>query len=293
MRLTDRDKEVLETIYAFDGMMSLKHIDCLFYSGKGRTQSRQRLRTLFANRYLQMPDAQTIHRVPLGETVYWLDRRGAEVVAAKYGVTMEELGWRRHPRWSWIEHDLAVNNVRIHIRQACANSPDLTLRPWVPETDFLANPDTVSFKDRNGKSYKRQVRPDGFFLIIRRRPDRPNPEGFAFLLEVDMATHSNSSFERNKARAGLAYLKSEAYQKRFGLQYGRWLVVTTTQMRLENLLRRTEQAGGTELFYFTTFDHLKDASAHSANAVLTEPLWVVAGSRKLTSLIPDANVGAG
>ena len=76
----------------------------------------------------------------------------------------------------------------------------------MPETDFLANPDTVRFEDEDGKSHKRQVRPDGFFLIARARADRPKPEGFAFLLEMDMATHSNSSFERNKVRAGLAYL---------------------------------------------------------------------------------------
>ena len=78
-----------------------------------------------------------------------------------------------------------------------------------------------------------------------------------------------------------------------GSRYGRWLVVTTSQMRLENLLRRTEQAGGDELFYFTTFDRLQEAADHSATGVLTDPLWLVAGSRKLTSLIPDVNVRAG
>ena len=46
MRLTERDKEMLEAIHAFDGMMSLRQIDRLFFSGKGRTQPRQRMRTL-------------------------------------------------------------------------------------------------------------------------------------------------------------------------------------------------------------------------------------------------------
>ena len=139
-------------------------------------------------------------------------------MAARRGVTVEEISWRRKPRWSWIEHDLAVNDFRIHIQQACATSPDLTLRPWVPETDFLANPDTVQFTDRNGGPHKRQIRPDGFFLITREREDRPKPEGFAFLLEIDMATHSNPSFERNKVRAGLAYLASESYQEALWLR---------------------------------------------------------------------------
>ena len=108
-----------------------------------------------------------------------------------------------------------------------------------------------------------------------------------------MATHSNPSFERNKVRAGLAYLTSEAYERRFGLRYGRWLVVTTSEPRLEHLLGQTERAGGKELFYFTTFDLLAEAAEISRTGVLTEPVWLVAGSRTLTALIPNANVKAG
>ena len=293
MRLTERDKEIQETIHAFDGMMSLKQIDRLFFSGQGRSQPRKRMRILFENGYVQLPNRRTIHRLPLGETIYWLDRRGAEVVAARQGITLADLPWRRHPRWSWIEHDLAVNNFRLHIRQACENSAQLELRPWIPETDFLANPDTVRFKDENDVSHKRQVRPDGFFLIAREREDRPKAEGFAFMLEIDMATHSNPSFERNKVRAGLAYLTSEAYKRRFGLRFGRWLVVTTSDPRMEHLLGQTRRAGGKDLFYFTTFDRLTQAAQISRTGVLSEPIWLVAGSRTLTPLIPDATVGAG
>jgi hypothetical protein len=293
MRLTERDRQVLETICAFDGMMSLKQIDRLFFSGQGRSQPRTRMRTLFANGYVQMPSPRTIHRVPLGETIYWLDQRGAEVVAARQGITLAELPWRRKPRWSWIEHDLAVNDFRLHIRQACHSATQLQLRPWVPETDFLANPDTVRFTDENKVSHTRQVRPDGFFLITHERADRPRPEGFAFLLEIDMATHSNPSFERNKVRAGLAYLASEAYERRFGLRYGRWLVVTTSEPRLEHLLGQTERAGGNDLFYFSTYDKVAEAAARFRTGVLTDPVWLVAGSRTLTALIPNANVNAG
>jgi hypothetical protein len=293
MRLTERDKEILQAINAFDGMMSLKQIDRLFFSGQGRSQPRQRMRTLFANRYVQIPSERTIHRVPLGETIYWLDRRGAEVVAARQGITLGELSWRRKPRWSWIEHDLAVNDFRLQIHQACTESKQVELQPWVPETDFLANPDTVRFTDENDVSHTRQVRPDGFFYVTREREDREKQEGFAFMLEIDMATHSNPSFERNKVRAGLAYLKSEDYERRFGLRFGRWLVVTTTEIRMEHLLTQTKRAGGKGLFYFTTFDVLDRVAKRSQTGILHEPVWQVAGSRSLTPLIPDATVEAG
>jgi hypothetical protein len=283
MRLTGRDRAILEAIHAYDGMLSLKQIDRLFFSGDGKTQPRHRMRTLFTNGFVQMPDARTIHKVPLGETIYWLGEKGAEVVAESYGATASDLSWRRNPRWSQLEHDLAVNDFRLWVQQACTADPQLELRQWVPETDFLAYPDTVEFDDERGHNRKRQVRPDGFFLIARSRPDRPKPDGFAFLLEIDMATHSNPSFEHHKVRAGLAYLKGEAYRQRFGLRFGRWLVVTTTPQRLDHLLAQTEKAGGGQNFYFATFGQVKDSP-------LTEPIWLVAGSRELTSLVPAATV---
>jgi hypothetical protein len=292
MRLTERDRAILEAIHAFDGMLSLKQIDRLFFSGQGRTQPRARLRTLFTNGFVRMPDARDIHRVPLGETIYWLGEKGAEVVAANYGVPLSDLTWRRQPRWSWLEHDLAVNDFRLRVHQACAADPQLALREWVPETDFLAYPDTVEFEDESGKMRKRQVRPDGFFLIARTRADRPKPEGFAFLLEVDMATHSNPSFELHKIRAGLAYLEGPAYQQRFDLRFGRWLVVTTTQARLEHLLEQVKKVSDQHLFYFTTFERVAVASQATTVGVVTQPIWTLAGNGQLTSLIPAVTVGS-
>ena len=49
IRMTRRDRQILETIFAFDGMMSLKQIDRLFFSGTGGTWPRERLRALFDN----------------------------------------------------------------------------------------------------------------------------------------------------------------------------------------------------------------------------------------------------
>lgn len=290
MRLTDRDKAILELIHNCEGLLSLRQIDRVFFSGRGRTQPRARMRTLFANGYVNMPDASHIHQVPMGETIYWLNKKGAAVVAAMYGVPLEDFSWRREPRWSWLPHDLAVIDFRLRIMQACQALTEATLRLWVPETDFLANPDTIEFTDKDQEQRKRQVRPDGFFLIAWQREGDAEPDGFAFLLEVDMATHSNPSFARNKARAGLAYLRSDAYQRRFGLRFGRWLVVTTSEQRLLHLRRQIELAGGGHLFYLTTFEQVAAMAAISPAAVLSQPYWQVAGSRELTSLIPNDKV---
>jgi hypothetical protein len=286
IRLTERDERILETINAFDGMMSLAQIDRLFFSGQGRSQPRSRMRALFCNHYINMPDEEDIHRVPFGETIYWLGERGAEVVAALHGETAKEFKWREQPRWSLIAHDLAVNDFRINVVEACETSPSLSLHCWIPESEFWAHPDSVTYKDQSGASQSRKVRPDGFFTV--RRPAKGCPgkvEEFAFLLEIDMSTEDNPRFAREKVGPGAAYLKSDAYEQRFGLRYGRWLVVTTGRRRMNNMRNQTQRTAGRDerLFYFTTFDQLTPKS------VLTAPIWFRPDEEWPMSAIPPAD----
>ena len=98
MRLTDRDRQILETIHAFDGMMSLKQIDKLFFSGLGRSQPRARMHTLTQNGYIAQPSQKTRHRVPLGETIYWLNSKGAALVAGLQGQPLRYFRWREFHR---------------------------------------------------------------------------------------------------------------------------------------------------------------------------------------------------
>ena len=281
IRLTRRDKQILETIHAFDGMMSRKQIDRLFFAGKGRTQPRQRMQALFDHGYVNMPDAEEIHRVPLGEVIYWLDKKGAKLVAGLRGNVPSGFSWRKKPRWSLLEHDLAVNDVRIAVREACQRSPLLTLEQWITDNAFRADPDTV--KTRKNKMKNRQVIPDAFFSIHQESGARPGEaKQFSFLLEVDMATESNPRFVREKVRAGIAYLGGKMYRKRFGVSYGRYLVITSGERRLAHLKRATEKAGGKGLFYFTTLDSLTNAD------VLRGHIWQLAGNESRSAIIPDA-----
>ena len=240
------------------------------------------MRALFENGYVNMPDRDNAHRVPLGETIYFLDKKGASIVAGLQGELPKDLPWRRQPRWSLISHDLAVNDFRIAVMQAVQASRALTLHRWIPESEFWALPDTVEYETAGGRRKKRRVIPDGFFTI--RRPHVNNPgvmQELAFLLEIDMGTEDNPRFVREKVRPGVAYLNSEQYQERFGIDYGRWLVVTTSQIRLENMMAQTERAGGSDLFYFTTFDEI------SGSTVLSGTIWRPAGARKAVSLISE------
>jgi hypothetical protein len=105
----------------------------------------------------------------------------------------------------------------------------------------------------------------------------------AGLLELDRAIEHNPRFAREKVRPGVAYLHSRAYELRFGVKSGRWLVVTTGKRRMLNMKRQTETAAGDKasLFYFTV---LADVTPET---VLTAPIWWRGGSEQPTTLFEE------
>jgi hypothetical protein len=256
IKLTARDKRILETIYAYDGILGFTQIQRLFFTG--RAQCENRLKLLYQNRYLNRPGRRK--RMQLPEMVYWLDRNGAEIVAGIHGERLSDFKWREKPRWAHVEHDLYVNDFRLDLEAACRESIDVKLETWVMESELWAYPDRVVYRYA-GKELNRYVRPDGFFMLKAKR------HRIRYLLEIDRSTEDNPRFYREKILPGLAYLKTDAYEERFGHRSGRWLVVTTGERRLRNLLNQARRAKAHGLFYFTTFDQI------SAGAVLHAPIW--------------------
>jgi hypothetical protein len=256
MRLTQRDTHILEAIHAYDGILSFAQIQRLFFSGK--SQAEQRLKLLYQNRYLNRPDVNQRRRLP--EMVYWLDKRGAEVVASLQGIALRELGWRQEPRWFQVEHDLAVNDFRLTLKEALLKNPEINLETWIPESEFWAYPDTITYS-YNSQAIKRNIIPDGYFMLTHNRLR------IRYLLEIDRSTEDNPRFLREKILPGMAYLKTQAYEDRFGHRSGRWIVITTGERRLRNMLLQAKRARTEGLFYFTTYAQL------TAENLLLAPIW--------------------
>jgi hypothetical protein len=272
MRLTERDLYIFEAIHAFDGMLGAQQIRRLRYrDGKPLFKSwrttRERLSKLYQNGYIDRPDRR--QRAALIDMVYWLTERSAALVAGLHGQELDEFRWRRQPRWSMVEHDLAVNDFRLAIVEACGNVPGLELAEWQPAGEFWAYPDEVEYKDEQGKKTKRRIRPDSFFDILHLNGSDGKWYHNRMLLELDRATEDNPRFAREKVRPGVAYLRSQAYERRFGFKSGRWLVVTTGERRMLNMKRQTEATAGGDAgaFYFTMLDQV------TPDSVLTEPIW--------------------
>ena len=256
MRLTQRDIRLLEAIHAYDGMLGFSQIMRLFFTGKSQTE--HRLKLLYQHRYLNRPDRDQRRRIP--EMIYWLDKSGAEIVASLQGTSLGEFQWRRKPRWFQVEHDLAVNDFRLDILEACQKDPQIHLETWMPESEFWAYPDRVEYVHKDLRK-SRNIRPDGYFLL-------ETPKNYLrYLLEIDRSTEDNPRFLRDKILPGLAYLKTNAYEDRFGHRSGRWLVVTTTLKRMGNMLKQAKRAKTKGLFYFTTYDQVR------VDTILHSPIW--------------------
>ena len=183
MRLTERDRHILEAIHAYDGMLSFSQIRRLFFSGK--SQAEERLKLLYQNKYLNRPGRNQRLRLP--DMIYWLDRRGAELVASWSGMNLSEMGWRKEPRWFQVEHDLAVNDFRLDLEEAIRQNPQIALESWIPESEFWAYPDPVTYT-YNDRNIDRKIRPDGYFKLFTGK------NHIRYLLEIDRSTEDNPRF---------------------------------------------------------------------------------------------------
>jgi hypothetical protein len=167
-----------------------------------------------------------------------------------------------------------VADFRLGLISSARRISHLDLEQWIPESTFRSETDVVRFTYANSPGRQRTkskgMCPDGYFVIAdRKRAAAGKRYRARFLLEIDMATHDNNSFGIEKAAAGAAYIQSDEYRCRFGAQNGRWLVITTSEVRLKNLMKHTHKhaRNHTNLFYFSTLDRML-----SANCLL-DPIW--------------------
>ncbi|MCL4247391.1 MAG: replication-relaxation family protein [Anaerolineae bacterium] len=276
-RFTARDGQILEAIFAYDGVLADYQIQRLFFGAVKRT-AEIRLQKLVEMGYITRPDRQ--HRAQLpGYTVYWLTKPGAEYIASLQGQSLADLHWRKpEARWSLVQHDIAVNDFRIAVTQAAAAHSELQLTEWIPSSIFWADHDTIEYdikQDGKARKERRGVRPDSYFVVVQ-----PGYPPSRFLLELDRATEHHPRFAREKLHAGIAYIKSPAYRQRFGYNAGRWLVVTTSDMRRGNMQELAERELGkaAAAFYYTTKNLTEQYNP------LIEPIWFKGAEETPTAL---------
>jgi len=299
MRFQPRDKEILLDIYNHDGVIAKRQLKEKYWPNKSNRVMEKRLSKLKRAGYIEWPTGEQRRIHPIPEPICWLRWRGILTVAGIYEIKVDPpkseneyqlrsfqkklryagIRWVREPRWSQLAHDLSIIDFKMQMDLSLNEIPNLQLHQWIPEGVFRADMDEVTFntRDRNGKikQVKKGICPDGYIEIIdKERLKRCELHKARFLLEIDMATHDNPSFGREKVIPGIEYIRSRVYKNRFGSNNGFWLVVTKGQeKRLTNLIKQVEQHSmdDTSHFFLTSFEKIGDAN------LLSEPVWNQAG----------------
>lgn len=307
MRFQERDGEILKAIHGYGGVLAKRHIKEMFFSTTSVQAMDRRILILKQHGYLMTPSKEHRRTKPICEPVVWVGWRGAQYLAGLSGIDVPSPknenenqlreffrrlrgqgfgGAPREPRWIQLEHDLAVIDFRLAVEASISQLTSLTLVQWIHEGEFLSDPDLVHYRvpDAEGhlKAVKKLIRPDSFFVIVDSlNRVKDSAVRRRLLLEWDGASISNPRWGKEKALPGVAYIRSEAYKKRFGgYSSGRWLVVTTGKVRRDNLMQQTRRVLGSDarIFLFTT------AQEVSADTVLTSPIWKVPGKMEPVSL---------
>jgi hypothetical protein len=307
MRFQQRDGEIINSIhYMGDGLLAQRQVKELFFPHASLRAMQNRIAKLCRHHYIERASNRDWRTKPIPEQIYWLGWKAALWIAGQEEIeveyprkngenqmrklqrTLREQGvrWLREPRWSKLQHDLAVIDFRLIMEKSVEEIPSINIEQWMRESEFRSDLDKVEFKvkGKNGKvtEGRRGVCPDYFVVITdKERKSRGEFYRLPLLLEIDMGTHPVSSrFRYQKAAPYAAYIKSQAYKKRFGLNTGVWLIVTNGKLRMKNLMKQTEETLGRDSKYFL-FSRLSYLNTN----ILTEPIWYQAGDSSPKSIL--------
>lgn len=281
MRLTSRDREVLVTIYRYDGMLAVDQVHRWFFPGAGNKRNAQRrISLLFHNRYLRRPRRQDFHRIP--EPVVWLDKLGAEIVAQQLEMEVSALPWRDTPRWGDVAHDIGQNEVRHMIETAATDAPHYQIEEWYGRDDLWrtvgARP--VAYLSQEGERLEKRVVPDGYFRLRVQDDASDTTHDFRFLLEFDNGTFPHSRFARDKVSPNVHLVLSRWYEQHIGAKGGRFLVVVRGRTdRYHNMRQTITQAGGASYFLLAHYEALVGEN------VVEAPVWQLPHHDRRVSLL--------
>src|SRR5260221_6982870 len=163
MELTLRDTRIIEAVYQYR-VLRQDQIHALFF-GASHTASQRRLALLYHHGFLERRFLTVRASYLLSPTLYMLDKRGAAHLRTALGY--DEIAWKPvdvQVGQLFLEHTLAINDVRVAITLAC-RAPGYELLTWESETDLKADFDRVTLRARTGQRRAVSLIPDSYFVL--------------------------------------------------------------------------------------------------------------------------------
>lgn len=264
--LQQRDKDIISAVYEYrylsrDQIQTLFNYNCV-------SKANLRLRKLYDNQYLSRNFLAT-ERGSL-KAVYFLGNKGIQIISERCGIdpveVKRDLKAFGKVKGLFLDHHLTLNDVRISFVQAIRNNSRMKLERWINDHDCTQE----YYINNSSRQVRKIIRPDSYFRCLFEK------KIFSFFLEIDRSTMSQKRFKA-KVNSYLEFARSGYYQKIFGVQYFRVLIIAPSVQRMINLKKTVEEATN-KIFWFTTLDKVIDNNGFG-------PIWVRAGHYDLFQLI--------
>ena len=280
-RLMDRDIQVILDVYKYR-YLSVSQIASLYFPSF--QTARRRLRAMTADGYL---DGFTAPGMP--ESVYYVTRKGVDVVASYLNVPIANLKWVKSTRSPkdhyFLGHFLKTNDFRINITKACRTSNSgISLLGYIPE--YYSEKTSTGGAVRYIRDFICDVRDPA--RLIHHTPDavfalEKDGKPALFFLEIDRGTETLTDPEKGFLKCLQFYLsywvdgKYQKYSDDFRckpFESFRALFVTTSQERLDNMRKAAKDAYVDppivkKFIWITTDDSIAGDS-------MFEPIWLSA-----------------
>ncbi len=267
IKLTQRDRELLTTLYHYDGMLSVDQIHRWFWPGRSKRKAQERISELFQNGYLRRPQRSELHRLP--ESIVLLDKKAMEVIAETLDLDFSEVRLRSELRVSRVAHDILLNEFRYTFTQALKEHPAYILEQWCGQDELVQLfPSALPYRDHAGQRREKLIRPDGYVHFFVKPNEATRGYRLRFLVELDNSTESNVRFGRDKVAPGVHFIHSPMYQEQLKAQSGRFMVIVAgSERKFHNLRSDIMAAGGSAFFICTRLDWVTSESA------LQQAIW--------------------
>lgn len=248
MRLEERDEQILSDLF-LHRLMARGQIEQVYFSSTVRCNAR--LRLLFDHKFVMrhFPPA-----APFGaQAIYSIGKAALPIVSRRLEMDLPEVTryFRRTQTPTFIEHTLSVVDIWIKIRSATDASEEVKLDLWLAEMQCRHTWDICA---EGGKWHTESFKPDAFFRLRQENAG----EFRNFFVESDLG-HTSAKQFTGKLLTHQLYLESGLFEQIFGANSFHTLVVTTGERRLKNLKELAIQENS-QLFWFTTFDRINNAT---------------------------------
>jgi hypothetical protein len=231
-QVTERDIALLQDVYTYRYLTTSQLRKLHFSSDK---TAWRRLQILSELGFIKPFTAPAIP-----ERIFYLNKKGAEIISVQLQVSLEDLSWNRLTRqpkdYYFLRHFLAINDFLILLTQACQKS-SIALLGFIPEYQGEQTKERYVKKAIRDNVNMLSHTPDGVFALEK------NGKPALFFLEIDRGTEIVSNPQIGLLKAVVFYLhywKSQNWWQYKSLLNGdfqtfRTLIVTTTKQRVQHL----------------------------------------------------------